>query len=376
MPSKMNICMKKIVLLLFVCACTICTFAQSDELRKITKYVIATSEKSYLYQAPKFNSPRLALVPTIEDEEGNVLDSEIKWINPTTKEEQELLLSTSVLPVIYETGDWYFVYYTVSSSSMKESKTAFVPKENYIESSLVDISEQVLARATGLNVSIRNNGKYKGYMVLWGHDEYEDVLVLGQMIDHMAFVFDYKPYIIDDDQQVILCDDYEGDDSSLNLGKKYLSVNKGNVDFKLLTDEDMDRISPWYNKAYTSMYVQVEKAQDACLINLDDLAGVNVVSEESPEFIGGEEALLRWINQNVKYPQIAKDNHVTGKVMVSFVVDVDGTINDVKVVRPVDPALDKEAIRVVKSMPKWKPGKRNGVPVPVSYSTVIGFIIQ
>lgn len=368
--------MKRIVLLLFVCTCAICTFAQSDELRKITKYVIATSEKSFLFQEAKLNSPRLALVPTIEDEDGNVLDSEIKWISPTTNEEQEFLLTASVLPVIYETGDWYFVYYTVSSSPMKESKTAFVPKENYIESALVDISEQVLAKATGLNVSIRNNGKYKGYIVLWGHDEYGDVLVLGQMIDRMAFVFDYKPYMIDDDQQVILYDDYEGDDSTLNLGNKYLSANKDIVDFKLLTDDDLDHISPWYNKAYTSMYVQVEKAQDACLINLDGLAEVNVVSEEAPEFIGGEEALLRWINQNIKYPQIAKDNHVTGRVMVSFVVDVDGAIKDVKVVKSVDPALDKEAIRVVKSMPKWKPGKRSGVPVPISYSTVIGFSIQ
>lgn len=368
--------MKKIIFLLLTCIYTLSIYAQSDELRKISKYVIATSGNSYLYQEPKLNSPRLALVPTVEDEDGNVIDSDIKWISPKTKEEQESLLTVSVLPVIYETGDWLFVYYTVSSSPMKESITAYAPKGNYVESPLINVNELELSRATGLNVSIRTIGKYKGYIVLWGHDEYGDVLVLGQMIDHKAFIFDYKPYMIDDDQQVILYDDYEGDDRTLNLGEKYFSANDGEANFKLLTDNDMDRILPWYEKAYTSMYVQAENAQEACLINLDGLVGVNVVRDEAPEFIGGEEALLRWINQNVKYPQIAKDNHVTGRVVVSFIVDVDGTIKDVKVVRSVDPVLDKEAIRVVKSMPKWKPGNRNGEPIPVSYSTVIGFNIQ
>jgi protein TonB len=79
---------------------------------------------------------------------------------------------------------------------------------------------------------------------------------------------------------------------------------------------------------------------------------------------------------SVHYPPIALENGVQGKVFVSFVVDTNGSISNVKITRGVDPSLDKEAIRVVKSMPKWIPGKQNGQAVRVSFTVPINFVLQ
>lgn len=367
--------MKRILSLLIVCFYAVSSFAQSNELQKISKYIVSTSGKSYLYEEPKLNSRCLALILPLDAGDGYVYFSELSWQSPATKEKHISLLTASVLPVIYETDDWYFVYHTVASTPMQDSKTAYVPKKDFVESPLVDINEQGMSKATGLNVSIRNSGRYKDYIFLWGKKDYTTELAIGQIIDHSAYIFGYLSYMIDDDKQVILCDEYEGSDETVNLGKKYYSSITCDADFRSLTDADIDRILPYYYQSYTSMYIQVRDAQEACLVNLDSLSEVKVVREESPEFPGGEEAFFRWIYQNINYPKQAQENGANGRVSVSFVVDVDGTVKDVKVVRPVDPALDKEAIRVIKSMPKWKPGKRNGVPIPVTYTTPITFKI-
>ncbi len=98
--------------------------------------------------------------------------------------------------------------------------------------------------------------------------------------------------------------------------------------------------------------------------------------EQMPEFPGGELALRKFLATSVKYPTIAQENGIQGKVFVSFVVDTNGGISNVKVTRGVDPSLDKEAIRVVKSMPKWIPGKQNGEAVRVSFTVPINFVLQ
>ena len=107
-----------------------------------------------------------------------------------------------------------------------------------------------------------------------------------------------------------------------------------------------------------------------------DEAIVFVSPEEMPLFPGGDAALLKFLSQNVKYPDIAVENGITGKVTVNFVVNKDGSVSDAKILRGVDPALDKEALRVIYSMPKWKPGKQSGKPVRVSYSVPINFMLQ
>jgi protein TonB len=100
------------------------------------------------------------------------------------------------------------------------------------------------------------------------------------------------------------------------------------------------------------------------------------VVEQMPSFPGGPSALMQYLSNNVKYPVVAQENGVQGRVVVSFVVERDGSITDVKVVRSVDPSLDREASRVVQSMPKWIPGKQNGSPVRVKYNVPVSFKLQ
>jgi len=105
---------------------------------------------------------------------------------------------------------------------------------------------------------------------------------------------------------------------------------------------------------------------------------VFVIVEDQPEFPGGgQKALLKYLSENVKYPVIAQENGIQGRVICQFVVNKDGSIVDVEVVRSGgDPSLDKEAIRVIKSMPKWKPGKQRGKPVRVKYTLPVNFKLQ
>ena len=100
------------------------------------------------------------------------------------------------------------------------------------------------------------------------------------------------------------------------------------------------------------------------------------VVEQMPSFPGGQSALMQFLQSNVKYPVVAQENGVQGRVVVSFVVERDGSITDVQVVRSVDPSLDREAQRVVRSMPKWIPGKQNGQAVRVKYNVPVSFRLQ
>ena len=97
------------------------------------------------------------------------------------------------------------------------------------------------------------------------------------------------------------------------------------------------------------------------------------VVEQMPSFPGGISGLRTYLNQNIRYPAEAQENCVQGRVVVSFVVGKDGHISDVTVLRSVDPSLDKEAIRVVKNMPRWTPGKQGGEPVRVRYNVPVSF---
>lgn len=100
------------------------------------------------------------------------------------------------------------------------------------------------------------------------------------------------------------------------------------------------------------------------------------VVETMPSFPGGDQALFKFLGENVKYPVIAQENGIQGRVICQFVVNRDGSIVDVEVVRPVDPSLDKEAIRVIKSMPAWSPGKQRGKSVRVKYTLPVNFKLQ
>ena len=104
---------------------------------------------------------------------------------------------------------------------------------------------------------------------------------------------------------------------------------------------------------------------------------VFVIVESMPEFPGGQQALFKYLSENIKYPVIAQENGIQGRVVCQFVVNKDGSIVDIEVVRSGgDPSLDKEAVRVIKSMPKWKPGKQRGKAVRVKYTVPVSFKLQ
>ena len=100
------------------------------------------------------------------------------------------------------------------------------------------------------------------------------------------------------------------------------------------------------------------------------------VVEVMPSFPGGQAALFEWLSKNIKYPVVAEENGVQGRVIVTFVVERNGSITDGQVVKSVDPSLDKEAVRVVKAMPHWIPGKQNGSAVRVKFTVPVTFRLQ
>ncbi|WP_024989698.1 energy transducer TonB [Segatella albensis] len=98
--------------------------------------------------------------------------------------------------------------------------------------------------------------------------------------------------------------------------------------------------------------------------------------EQMPSYPGGTGALMSYLNSNIKYPVVAQENGVQGRVIVGFVVERDGSITDVNILKSVDPSLDREAARVVRSMPRWTPGKQNGQAVRVKYNVPVTFRLQ
>jgi protein TonB len=138
---------------------------------------------------------------------------------------------------------------------------------------------------------------------------------------------------------------------------------------KLMISEE--QVSTTVNKEVVEV---VEQKQEE--VQEKEEQQVFVVVEEMPEFPGGELALRTYIAKAIVYPTVAQENGIQGKVFVTFVVNKDGSVSNAKIARGVDASLDAEALRVVSTLPKWKPGKQRGVPVRVSYTVPISFKLQ
>jgi protein TonB len=105
----------------------------------------------------------------------------------------------------------------------------------------------------------------------------------------------------------------------------------------------------------------------------DEEVQIFTVVESMPSYPGGEAARIEYLNANIKYPQMARESGIQGRVFVTFVVEKDGSVTDVKVLRGIGGGCDEEAIRVIKNMPKWDPGKQRGKPVRVQFNMPILF---
>ena len=116
----------------------------------------------------------------------------------------------------------------------------------------------------------------------------------------------------------------------------------------------------------TSAMAQTEVEDDA----------IFVVVENNPEFPGGSDSLYAYIARNIRYPEAAKKEKIEGRVFVTFVIEKDGQVSSAKILRDIGGGCGEEAIRVVKSMPKWKPGTQNGQPVRVQFNLPVSFQLQ
>lgn len=129
------------------------------------------------------------------------------------------------------------------------------------------------------------------------------------------------------------------------------------------------------NEEQTPVFDVVEEmpAFDGAQIKVTDAATGEIKTIEIKK---GDAGLMQYLSNTIKYPIVAEENGIQGRVICTFVVERDGTISDVKVTKSVDPSLDKEAVRVLKSMPKWKPGKQKGENVRVKYTVPVTFRLQ
>ncbi|GAB6394792.1 MAG: protein TonB [Bacteroidales bacterium] len=150
-----------------------------------------------------------------------------------------------------------------------------------------------------------------------------------------------------------------------------LNVVEDNVELEqqeIVTSEDDQRAAQAQTYVAPAAAAQEEEEESA--------QPIFTIVEEMPKFPGGDGELLKFLSSSIKYPVIAQENGIQGRVICAFVVNRDGSVVDAEVVRGVDPSLDKEALRVVNTMPKWTPGKQRGKPVRVKYTVPITFRLQ
>jgi protein TonB len=149
--------------------------------------------------------------------------------------------------------------------------------------------------------------------------------------------------------------------------EEVLQIAENDADVQETTIQSSEENNQAVEIKYVAPVVEEEEPEEAEIF---------MVVEEMPEFPGGMAECLKFLGKNIKYPTIAQENGVHGRVIVQFVVNQDGSIVDPVVVRSVDPYLDKEALRVIKTMPKWKPGKQRGKAVRVKYTVPVTFKLQ
>ena len=134
-------------------------------------------------------------------------------------------------------------------------------------------------------------------------------------------------------------------------------------DIEINADVDQNEVI----EEYVPVEVEEEEVQEQEIFQ---------IVEEMPAYPGGDQKLMEYVAKNIKYPQIARETGIQGRVFVGFVVEPDGSVSNVKVLRGIGGGCDEEAMRVVKSLPKWKPGKQRGKAVRVSYMLPVNFKLQ
>ncbi len=145
-------------------------------------------------------------------------------------------------------------------------------------------------------------------------------------------------------------------------------------DTHMLNQDDLNKSST--NTAPVSTEEQEIKVDDTKNQVIEQAAPILTIVELMPAFDGGEDKMYKWLAENIKYPQVAKETGISGTVIVTFVVEKDGAVTNAKILKGIGGGCDEEALRVVSAMPKWKSGKQNGVPVRVQFNLPIRFTLE
>lgn len=152
--------------------------------------------------------------------------------------------------------------------------------------------------------------------------------------------------------------------------KQTLVINIVEDDVEI-EDDDIDIDADADMDTEVEEYIPIEMEEEE--INETEIF---TVVESMPRFPGGEAELYKYLSKNIVYPTMAQESGVQGRVYVTFVVEVDGSITDIKILRGIGGGCDEEAVRVVRSMPRWNPGKQRGQPVRVQYNLPVRFVLQ
>lgn len=206
--------------------------------------------------------------------------------------------------------------------------------------------------------------KYSGYNGDRKTYETRTVYLTVSEVDGKYVISDYE--VIDGD--VGVSHDFEDADDNQGNASENSERNDNPQDYNRSLEDNKNQVK----NAIEAKQHDIEKQETQ---KSDDMNVYEVV-DRPPSYPGGMGALMSWLNQNVKYPVTAAENGVQGRVIVQFVVEKDGSVTNVGVAKSVDPALDKEAVRVVKSMPHWNPGKSNGSTVRVKHTVPVIFRLQ
>jgi protein TonB len=145
-------------------------------------------------------------------------------------------------------------------------------------------------------------------------------------------------------------------------------------DTHMLNQDDLNKSST--NTAPVTTEEQEIKVDDTKNQVIEQAAPILTIVELMPAFDGGEDKMYKWLADNIKYPQVAKETGISGTVIVTFVVEKDGAVTNAKILKGIGGGCDEEALRVVMAMPKWKSGKQNGVPVRVQFNLPIRFTLE
>lgn len=152
--------------------------------------------------------------------------------------------------------------------------------------------------------------------------------------------------------------------------KQVVKINVVEDDVEV--DDDIDIDVEADQNTEVEEYIPVEQEEEESA----DEQQIFMVVESMPEFPGGMNELNKYLAENIHYPQMAKESGIQGRVFVTFVVERDGRVTDVRVLRGIGGGCDEEAVRVVKNMPKWTPGKQRGKPVRVQFNLPVKFTLQ